>query len=390
MEMPAVSVIIPMYNAEMYVRECLDSFLAQTFTDFEIIVVDDCSTDSSRAIVESYAPRFNGRLTLIGTQKNSGYTGYTARNKGLNFSRGEYVWFVDADDFVTKTALEELYTLAKETDADIVYTGRRYLYTKDSGIALDFDGFGVALKEKGIEDKPSLSINGSEKILHELLMNSGLFWVPWTKFVKRNFLIEKDIRFFELPSSGDFPWTIELFACTERFLRLPTAIYFWRQDAVDSVTHKKRNADEQIALWCSTFVSAANFIDKLLKRTEFFKQNPDAVYLVWDNFFNACFKHTFEARLQVDSEKIFEILTKDFAEKNLDADSTVPFLFSVIDSLQKNLIVLQQQNEQLAAQAQKRIAELEKRDRYNKSYIAELEKFVADSQRRIAALEGKP
>ena len=389
MKIPAISVIIPMYNAEMYVRECLDSFLAQTFTDFEIIVVDDCSTDSSRAIVESYAPRFNGRLTLAMTQKNSGNAGYTARNKGLNFSRGEYVWFADADDFVTKTALEELYTLAKEADADVVYTGRRYLYTKDSGIALDFDGFGVALKEKGIEDKPSLSINESEKILHELLMNSGLFWVSWTKFVKRNFLIEKDIRFFELPSSGDFPWTIELFACTERFLRIPNAVYFWRDDSSTSTTRRQRGFEGQVCFWNSVIIGMMKAVNVLSSKLDILKDNPVYVRNALELLFNANFNRIINTRFQISSEKIFEFLWRESKNKG-EFNFIIPFFFSLVDDLQKNLIVAQQQNEQLAAQAQKRIAELEKRDRYNKSYIAELEKFVADSQRRIAALEGKP
>ena len=64
MEIPAISVIIPMYNVEKYVGACLDSLLAQTFQDFEVIVVNDCSTDNSAAVVESYIPKFNGRLTL--------------------------------------------------------------------------------------------------------------------------------------------------------------------------------------------------------------------------------------------------------------------------------------------------------------------------------------
>lgn len=109
MASPAISVIIPLYNAEKYLSDCLDSLLDQTFSDFEIIVVDDCSTDNSVAIVESYAPKFNGRLILTATKKNSGNAGYTARNKGFLFSRGEYVFFMDADDMIIETALEELY-----------------------------------------------------------------------------------------------------------------------------------------------------------------------------------------------------------------------------------------------------------------------------------------
>lgn len=388
MEMPAISVIIPMYNAERYVRECLDSFLAQTFTDFEIIVVDDCSTDSSRAIVESYAPRFNGRLTLAMTQKNSGNSGYTARNKGFNFSRGEYVYFADADDFVTKTALEELYTAAKEADADVVYTGARYLYTAQNGVELKHDIFGRECLAKGIKEVPELITDNAQRLL-ELFIFRGGYWTAWTKFVRRNFLTENEITFYEVPSGGDFLWSMELLCCVKRLLRIPNAVYLWRDDSNESMTRSKKSTYEQIARWFACFSCWAKFFTALSKKRKILEANPAYIYFASNRQFEYFFKRNFEARLQVDSEKIFEILTKDFAEKNLGADSTMPFLFSVIDSLQKNLIVLQQQNEQLAAQAQKRIAELEKRDRYNKSYIAELEKFVADSQRRITALEGR-
>lgn len=82
---PAVSVIIPMYNAENFIAEGLESILAQTLQDFEVIVVDDCSTDNSRAVVESYLEKFDGRLKIFSTEKNSG-NGALPRNKGMNFS----------------------------------------------------------------------------------------------------------------------------------------------------------------------------------------------------------------------------------------------------------------------------------------------------------------
>ena len=117
---PAVSVIIPLYNAEKYIGECLDSILAQTFQNFEVIVVNDCSTDASPAIVESYVEKFGGRLKLAHMKKNSGCGG-EPRNKAIDFSRGEYIYFVDADDLLIRTALAEMYALAKEYDADVLH-----------------------------------------------------------------------------------------------------------------------------------------------------------------------------------------------------------------------------------------------------------------------------
>ncbi|MBR1807751.1 MAG: glycosyltransferase family 2 protein [Selenomonadaceae bacterium] len=116
---------MPLYNVEKYVGECLDSILAQTLQDFEVIVVDDCSTDSSVAVVESYMSKFDGRLKLTRMKKNSGGAGLP-RNKGIEFSCGEYLAFVDPDDTITPTAFEELYTLAKNFDADVVHCEKWY------------------------------------------------------------------------------------------------------------------------------------------------------------------------------------------------------------------------------------------------------------------------
>ena len=106
-----VSVIIPVYNAEKYLRGCLESILNQTFADFEVIVVDDCSTDNSLAIAESFLEKFGGRLKIISLPKNTGNAS-VPRNEGLRFSRGEYVFFMDNDDLILDNALETLYNFA--------------------------------------------------------------------------------------------------------------------------------------------------------------------------------------------------------------------------------------------------------------------------------------
>ncbi|MBR4151501.1 MAG: glycosyltransferase family 2 protein [Selenomonadaceae bacterium] len=114
-----------MYNAGKYIEECLDSLLAQTFQDFEVIVVDDCSMDNSVQIVESYKEKFYGRLQLVVLEKNSG-GGSKPRNLVLKLSRGEYIFFVDSDDFIMLNALETLYTTAEEYDAEVVYYSSNY------------------------------------------------------------------------------------------------------------------------------------------------------------------------------------------------------------------------------------------------------------------------
>ncbi len=344
---PAVSVIIPIYNAEKYIGECLDSILAQTFQNFEVIAVDDCSTDTSFAIVESYREKFGGRLTLTRTQKNSGNSS-APRNKGIKFARGEYIFFMDADDFISKTAFKELYTLAKNYNADVVYTGARYLYTAEEGAILKRDRIGRSFLTAGLEEKPTLTVNDPRKNLDALLLeNPSLYWTPWTKFVRRDFLIEHEITFSEILSGGDFIWTIELFARAERFLRIPNAVYYWRDDSSVSITRLQREPEKQIAFWFTVIIEIINSVNVLSNKIEVLKENPEYLYGASRHVLREDFKRIIDMRLQFPSEKIFEILFQEFEGKGIDLP--IPFFLSVIDLQEKNLLA-----------AQKHIAELEK------------------------------
>ena len=112
---PKVSVIIPVYNTEKYLRECLDSVINQTLKEIEIICVDDGSTDSSLEILKEYANKDN-RFTII-TQQNL-HAG-VARNAGLAVAKGEYVSFLDSDDWFELKILEETTKILKETDSEL-------------------------------------------------------------------------------------------------------------------------------------------------------------------------------------------------------------------------------------------------------------------------------
>lgn len=116
-----ISVIVPAYNAEQYLRECLDSIVAQTFTNWELIFVDDGSTDSTEAIIKEYA-HTDCRIKYL-FQSNQGVS--AARNAGLNAAQGEFVVFVDADDALFPTALQQLFDVSRTTGADYVIGGIR-------------------------------------------------------------------------------------------------------------------------------------------------------------------------------------------------------------------------------------------------------------------------
>ena len=116
---PAVSVIVPVYNAEKTLRRCLDSLLAQRFSDLELLVVDDGSTDSSAAICKEYASA-DPRVRLC-RKENGGVS--SARNLGLKEARGEFIAFCDSDDYVDTDMYETMYNTAVENHADVVFTG---------------------------------------------------------------------------------------------------------------------------------------------------------------------------------------------------------------------------------------------------------------------------
>ena len=220
--LPAISVIIPMYNTEKYIAECLESLLAQTFKDFEVIVVDDCSTDSSPAIVQSYIPKFGGQLKLSHMKKNSGNAALP-RNKGVAFAQGEYVYIMDSDDTLSETALEELITLAKSYNADVVYCERHF--------ETDSDGSNVRLVryQKGnFMERPTFASENLTTRM-EYLLESDIWGPPWNELVKREVLIENEIVFPEVRPGDDHLWLMHLFFTAEKFLHVPNTPYFWRK-----------------------------------------------------------------------------------------------------------------------------------------------------------------
>ena len=129
--MPKISIIIPVYNTEKYLSKCLDSVCNQTLSDIEIICINDCSTDNSLKILQEYSTR-DKRIKIIDFKENKGAA--VARNLGIDEAKGEYIGFVDSDDFIDLDFYEKLYTKAVETRADVV-KGNIKTYNNKTGIS---------------------------------------------------------------------------------------------------------------------------------------------------------------------------------------------------------------------------------------------------------------
>ena len=121
---PAISVIIPVYKCEKYLSACIDSVLNQTFQDFELILVDDGSPDDSPAICDDYAKK-DDRVKVI-HKENGGVS--SARNAGIEAAKGEYITFIDSDDYIDSEMLKSLYEQIKAQDGDLIISGLRYVF----------------------------------------------------------------------------------------------------------------------------------------------------------------------------------------------------------------------------------------------------------------------
>ena len=327
---PAISVIIPMYNAGKFIGDCLESILAQTFQDFEVIIVDDCSTDSSRTIVESYVSKFNGRLTFLQLDRNTG-SGAVPRNTGLNFAHGEYVFFADADDLLTLTGLEELYSLAKDFDADVVYCEKYYTANEDlSKVFIHSEQYGGSFV-----DKPTLESEDLTERVQKILQDD--FWVtPWSKFVKRRLLIDNRIFFPPVKIAEDDIWTYELVFRAKKFLRVPNIVYIWRQTD-KSLFHKTRTAQSEINFWSNPLIFGLKNFDDFMGETEFFRRNPQYRLAVLDHLAHGrCFTQLSKVA-DISPLEFYETIRNGF-EKNLgDYDVLVAYLCTLVNEQRKNL-----------------------------------------------------
>ena len=187
---PLVSIIMPVYNVENYIEQGIDSLLQQSVKNIEIIAVDDGSTDRSLMILQQYER--NDKRVKVFSQKNQ-YAG-AARNLGLSKATGEYVLFLDSDDFFEKTLIEDAYSVAKANHADILLFGARY-YDNETGEYREGKSF---IKEHLSPLKQPFSYKECPRYLYQLTTAC-----PWTKIFRREFLLESGLKFQHLRNSND-------------------------------------------------------------------------------------------------------------------------------------------------------------------------------------------
>lgn len=233
MNSPKISIIVPVYNVEPYLHTCIDSILNQTLRDIEVICVDDGSSDKSGAILDEYAAR-DSRISVI-HKENSGLA--DTRNVGMNVASGEFLLFVDSDDYIAHQLCQQTYAKAIETSADMTL----FFYARDlNGTILP-----VTFPRSELWGKSSLE---NLKAAFELGPN------VWKFLWKREFVQRNVLQFHEGLIYEDVPFTARGVMCAECVALVPEVFYFYRVNS-NSIMETANSPN-----YCGCTVRAFNFI----------------------------------------------------------------------------------------------------------------------------------
>lgn len=223
--MPKVTVVVPVYNVEAYVGKCIDSILEQSFSDFELILVDDGSTDSGGKICDRYAEK-DGRIRVI-HQKNEGLGG--ARNTGIKAAVGVYLLFVDSDDTIAPHTIEATYSKAVETNADMVVFG--FQSVGEDGQALQ------VFLDPVQKNKPLLPTTDRDVFLAS--PNA------WNKLYKKELFEKSGLLYPSRVWYEDIRVTVKLYLFAEKVVFIEDVLYFYliRPGSIMQNKNVERNAE---------------------------------------------------------------------------------------------------------------------------------------------------
>ena len=218
-----ISVVIPAYNVEKYLPRALDSLLGQTFARFEVIVVDDGSSDGTARICDEYAAR-DSRIKAL-HQKNAGAP--AARNAAIDIARGKYLFFMDGDDWAEPDMLGDMFALAERDGAEMVVAG----FFIDTGYGSDGSYWSQRIS---VPD----AVFGNAKDFREAcvpLFDHNLFYVPWNKLVLTERMNRLNIRFRDM-KMDDFPFNLDYIRDVEKVTVTHKAYYHFMRERAESET----------------------------------------------------------------------------------------------------------------------------------------------------------
>lgn len=236
--MSKVSVIVPIYNVERYLPRCMNSILNQTLKDIEIILIDDGSPDNCSQMCDEYAKE-DPRIKVV-HKKNAGL-GY-ARNSGLDIATGEYVAFVDSDDYVKTNMYETLYRKAKENTADVVYCDFKKSYTDGAVYEFHHPQEYTCFEGEKIDQLLLNFISSSQNIKkdfqYEMSVWHGIYSLPLIQRYNVRFLSEREYL------SEDLPFQVLFLKHSYKAIYLSDCFYYYCMNNIGSLTHASYSSDK--------------------------------------------------------------------------------------------------------------------------------------------------
>lgn len=295
--LPKISVIIPVYNAEKYIKRCLNSIIHQSFNDLEILCVNDGSTDKSLNIIQKFSKK-DKRIKIFNTSNNGQGS---ARNLGLKYAKGEYISFIDADDWIKKDMYQKLYHKSKENDLDILFF-QMINYINSSGRYVESD-----LYNYDVFKKFDINIPFSPEDASEFLFKIAV--CPVSKLYKRKFLIRNNIIFPESIIFEDNVFFYNAFLKASRISFINEHFYVRRRHS-ESVT---QNISEKSL----DIVPATNKMLLLFKDNGWYSKHK--IELI-NHSFSMILEWFFKSKLILCEEFYFKIKSEFFGLNELKED----------------------------------------------------------------------
>jgi glycosyltransferase involved in cell wall biosynthesis len=313
---PAISIIVPVYNTEPFLKKSLDSILTQTFKDFEVLIVNDGSTDNSGDICDEYALK-DKRVKVI-HKKNGGLS--SARNAGLRIARGEFLSFLDSDDYIDKDMLKVMYTLCRETNSDISICK----------FSREVNGL---LEREPYNDECILEMNNDEALRH--LFKGVLF-----RFSVCNKLFKKscfdDIIFPEGRIHEDLSTTYKLFSKSNKavYTSYQGYVYVKREESILTSKYNKKRLDAFLGWKEILFFMSTNYPNL---NNEFFScfafGSVDNIHSILNQVENRRDK---EAYLKVIQSLVRKYFSKVLGNNSLSFKYKITLVLLIIDA---NLLI---------------------------------------------------
>lgn len=288
---PKVSVIIPVYNTEKYLRECLDSVMNQTLKDIEVICVDDGSTDGSLAILREYEAK-DSRVIVL-SQENKGLS--AARNAAMERAHGKYVDFVDSDDSILPDLLEKTVTLAEDQALDIVAFDNEIIFEREGLRKLSFCDM----------DEFTPVETGTAYLKRAKNMHT-LFIPGWSKLVRRGLLEENKICFPEGIIHEDELYTLLIYIHAKRVTQIPKKLYRRRvrEDSIMTTPVSGKNV-------LGYFGCALGLLEYVF-RGPYAPETEEEIWLFFRHLIN-CTRHTYRDISEDQRKKISFSAQRDAA-----------------------------------------------------------------------------